>query len=355
MVWCWVSATGAAKTHAAPVQTIADSQSATTARQPESASSVQEHAPPADDYRSRFRNATTSGEMAAFIDTYRDADPDKLVPRAAIRMRTFAAFEAAQRDHQCNEAQRLHAKITRYQVSLPFSHTTCLQERTAQGFDPEALYQAAVRFEAERERASARTLYQRVIDRFPAHPLAHEAADRLAMLTRIEANESASRAARDTPASLAEADLAASCPSDLGYVRAHLVFAELRNNASLSEPIDTIIRKAGGLKAATADLEKLIRDNRLALNQASLALQQQYRQAGYRDDALGFRCRKPDSSFCTANYLYHLLKEGEYFYAEQLNSLRCRTTGRMLHAEYQPAPIGLPGPLQPAKAATKSP
>ncbi len=352
--WLVVAAAAAADIHAVPVQAVSASQSADTGRQAQSVAPARGPAPPADAYRSRFFNATSAADLAAFIDTYRDADPDKLVPRATIRMRTFAAFEAAQRAYRCSEASALHQKIVRYQVTLPFSQAACLQQRAAQGGDPQALYQAAVRFEAERERASARTLYHLILNRFPQHPLALRAADRLAMLARIEASESVSGAARTTPAATDEAGLAAACPGDLGYVRSHLVFAELRSNASLNEPIESIIRKAGGLKAATAELEKLIRDNRLALKQASMALQQQYRQAGYGDDALGFRCRKPDSSFCTANYLYHLLKEGEYFYAEQLNSLRCRTTGRMLHVGYQPAPIGLPMPLQPATVTTPS-
>lgn len=300
-----------------------------------------------NDYRAMFLNGKTASDMEAFIAKYQNADPDNLIPRAMIRMRTFAAYEAAYIDQQCDKAKQLHRKISGYKVTLPFSYAACLRGKAAQDVDPAALYAAGVRFEADGERASARTLYRNLLDRFPRHPTAKNAAERLARMAETEAlNTAPQMGSRPVLASIPSAPASATlrnpaataCPKDLGYLRSQMVFAELRQNPSFDEPIDGIIRKAGGLKAAITELKRLIQENQRPLSQAARAVQQ-YKPANQGDEALAFRCEKPDGGFCSANYYYHLIKEGNFYYTEMLNSLLCRQTGKMEHALYTPAPL----------------
>lgn len=300
-----------------------------------------------NDYRAMFLNGKTASDMAAFIAKHKNADPENLIPRAAIRMRTFAAYEAAYLDHQCDKARQLHRRISGYKVTLPFSYAACLRKKTTQDVDPAALYAAGVRFEADGESASARTLYKNLLDRFPRHPAAKEAEERLARMAEIEALDTAPRQAShprlapipSAPASVALRDPAATdCPKDLGYLRSQMVFAELRQNPNFDEPIAGIILKAGGLEAAITELKRLVHENQRSLSQASRAVRQ-YKPAGQGDEALAFRCEKPDGGFCSANYYYHLLKEGDFYYTEMLNGLLCRKTGTMEHSRYAPAPL----------------
>lgn len=296
------------------------------------------------DYHARFLNGRTAGEMEAFIEHYKNNDPSSLVPRAMIRMRTFAAFEQALYAGQCEEARKLHQRISGYKVMLPYSHASCKQERTSQGTDPEILYMAGVRLQDDGEHASARTLFRVILDRFPKHP-APKAADRLAYLSAPETLDQTARAASAKQSA---------CPGDLGYIRSQMVFDELRNNPSFDEPIDGIIRKAGGLDAAIAELQRLIRENERALGQASRAVRQD-QTANPGDDALATRCAKPDGGFCSANYYYHLLKEGAFYYAELLNGLRCRKTGSMERAPYAAAPIRFVAPRLASPAIVTAP
>lgn len=300
-----------------------------------------------NDYRAMFLNGKTARDMEAFIAKHKNSDPENLIPRATIRMRTFAAYEAAYLDHQCDKAKQLHRTISGYKVTLPFSFAACLLGNTAQDIDPATLYAAGVRFEADGERASARTLYRNLLDRFPQHPAALKAADHLARMMKSEAPDSARQQGNNpglapipsAPVSVTLRNPAATvCPKDLGYLRSQMVFAELRQNPNFDEPIDGIIRKAGGLEAAIAELKRLIRENQRPLSQATRAVQQ-YKPADQGEEALAFRCEKPDGGFCSANYYYHLLKEGDFYYTELLNSLLCRKTGTMEHALYTPAPV----------------
>jgi len=298
-------------------------------------------------YRAMFLDGKTASDMEAFITQYKNADPENLIPRATIRMRTFSAYEAAYLDHQCDKAKQLHRKISGYKVTLPFSYAACLRGKSAQDVDPAALYAAGVRFEADGERASARTLYKNLLDRFPRHPTAREAAARLARMAEIEALDTARLQGGhpglaplpSAPASVTLRNPAATaCPKDLGYLRSQMVYAELRQNPNFDEPIDGIIRKAGGLEAAITELKRLIHENQRPLSQAARAVRQN-KSANQGDEALAFRCEKPDGGFCSANYYYHLIKEGNFYYTEMLNSLLCRQTGKMEHALYTPAPL----------------
>jgi hypothetical protein len=277
-----------------------------------------------------FVNGKSAGDMEAFIARYKDADPEKLVPRARIRMRTFAAYEAATKAHQCDRAKLLHQRISGYGVALPFSYAGCKREKSLLAIDPADLYAAGVSFEEGGELANAGVMFRAILDRFPRHPVAARAAERLARMAETEA--------LDTPHRHDLISGAPACPNDLGYIRSRMVFSELRANPSFDEPIEGIIRKAGGLDAAIAELERLIRDNQRSLNQAIVTVRQ-YKQAEQDDNSLAFRCAKPEGGFCAANYYYHLLKEGEFYYTELLNSLRCRKTGKMEHAAYTPAPV----------------
>lgn len=309
-----------------------------------------------------FLDGKTAHDMEAFIAEYKDTDPENLVPRATIRMRAFAAYEAALEAHQCDQAQRLHRRISGYKVTLPFSYASCKREKSSLGADPTALYVAGVRFEDDGEHANARTLFRAILDRFPQHPIAIKAADRLAHMAELEALEvsrsngrptkTTSAPSRPAPLAVPSIDGMSSCPKNLGYIRSRMAFVELRENPSFGEPIEGIIRKAGGLDAAIAELERLIRENQRSLNQAIFTVQQ-YSQAESAAGGLATRCEKPDGGFCSANYYYHLLKEGEFYYTELLNSLRCRKTGKMEHAVYAPAPIRKPvAPNSPAAART---
>ncbi len=298
-------------------------------------------------YRAMFLEGKTASDMEAFIAQYKNADPENLIPRATIRMRTFAAYEAAYLEHQCDKAKQLHRTISGYNVTLPFSYAACLRGKTALAVDPATLYAAGVRFEADGERASARTLYRNLLDRFPRHPAAKAAADRLARMTEIEALDPARLQGippelvppPSEPASVAlHTPATTACPKDLGYLRSQMVFTELRQNPNFDEPIDGIIHKAGGLDAAIAELKRLIQENQRPLSQAASAVRQ-YKPADQSGEALAFRCEKPDGEFCSANYHYHLIKEGNFYYTEMLNSLLCRKTGTMEHARYTPAPL----------------
>lgn len=345
-VWLLAPATGAMDMDSTPVSAATGNprNDNTQNEQPRSKSLEGEDA--LNGYRALFLNGKTASDMEAFIAKHKNSDPENLIPRATIRMRTFAAYEAAYLDHQCDKARQLHRKISGYKVTLPFSYAACSQRETAQDVDPAALYAAGVRFEADGERASARTLYKNLLDRFPRHPAARKAADRLARMAKTEALDTARL--QGTPRELAPIPAPASvtlrnpaataCPKDLGYLRSQMVFEELRQNPNFDEPIDGIIHKAGGLEAAIAELKRLIHENQRPLSQATSAMRQ-YKPADLGGEALAFRCEKPDGEFCSANYYYHLIKEGNFYYTEMLNSLLCRKTGTMEHARYAPAPL----------------
>lgn len=281
-------------------------------------------------YRAQFKNAKTAKEMDGFIAQYKNNDPDQLVPRAKIRMSTFAAFEAARNAKQCAEAKKLHQKITGYKVTRPFSYQDCVQQRSAQSADPQAMYVSGVRLEDAGDQVGARSQFRKLLALFPQHPLAVKAADRLAHLTEIETLEAVHSGTRNAASP-------ADCPKDLGYLRSRMVFAELRQNASFAEPIEDIIRRAGGLDAAITEVQRLMQANQRTMDQFATTAQRY--QHTEQDDVQYFRCQKPEGDLCAANYYYHLLREGDFYYAELLNSLRCRKTGEMLHAWYVPAPI----------------
>ncbi len=295
-------------------------------------------------YRAQFLEATTAKQMADFITRYEAADPEKLVPRARIRMRTFEAFETALHAGKCTEAKAQHQRITSYKVTIPFSYEDCTAKPT--NADAQSLYLAGVRFEDGGDLRRARTQFRKLIERFPNDALALKAADRLARLVEIailEAGRSGTAATTAgttdslTPSTPPKASAIAACPKNLGYLRPRLVFPELRENPNLAEPIEDILRKAGSLDAAITEVERLTRENQGSINQAAVTLQQY--QTVDQVDARKFRCAKAESNLCAASYYYHLLHEGEYFYAELLNSLRCRKTGKMQHAQYAPAPL----------------
>ena len=136
-------------------------------------------------YRALFLNATTAQAMQDFIGQYQGKDPEQLIPRAKIRARNFAAFEAASAAQQCAEARNLHQKITGYKVSLAFSFADCERARLTQ------------------------------------------------------ANKSHHSA---TPPPVSEPLTTNACPKDLGYLRPRMVFVELRENTNFAEPIEGIIR-----------------------------------------------------------------------------------------------------------------
>ena len=255
---------------------------------------------PADDlarYRAQFLNATTAQAMQGFIDQHQGKDPERLIPRAKIRARTFAAFEAASATHQCAEAQTLHQRITGYKVSLAFSFADCEGARLALANKPQN--------------------------------------------TTTPPSDSAaldSRSPTSTTKPLTGEPLTANaCPKDLGYLRPRMVFAELRDNPNFAEPIEGIIHKAGGLEAAITEVERLIQINQRSLYRAANTLLQT--PGANLGEARNYRCEKPEGDWCAANYYYHLLREGQFYYAELLNGLRCRQTGKMLKAAYVPAPL----------------
>ena len=350
-LWCITSAAGAANhgfEHGGASARHVTLDTSTGEPRPTSAELIVKLA----EYRAQFHNAKTAQEMADFIAKYQGKDPEKLVPRAKIRAHTFAAFEAASSAHQCAEAKKLHQKITGYKVTLPFSYPDCERERIAldnkkHDADPQELYVAGVRLEDGGERERARAQFRSLLERYPQHPLALKAADRLARLAEIEWLEAArggsntSTHAAPSPAPAIAPILAttipAACPKDLGYIRSRMVFAELRDNPNFAEPIEGIIRKAGGLDAAISEVERLIQGNQRSLYRAAGTLLQT--PAADLGEGRNYRCEKPEGDWCSANYYYHLLRESQFYYAELLNSLRCQKTGQMQNAAYTPASL----------------
>ena len=289
-------------------------------------------------YRAQFLEATTAKQMADFITRYEAADPEKLVPRARIRMRTFEAFETALHAGKCTEAKAQHQRITGYKITIPFSYEDCTAKPT--NADAQSLYLAGVRFEDDGDLRRARTQFRKLIERFPNDALALKAAGRLARLVEIailEAARSGTTSSLTPTSTPPNASAIAACPENLGYLRPRLVFPELRENPNLAEPIEDILRKAGSLDVAITEVERLTRENQHSIDQAAVAVQQY--QTVDQGDARKFRCAKPEGNLCAASYYYHLLREGEYFYAELLNSLHCRKTGKMQHVQYAPAPL----------------
>lgn len=243
------------------------------------------------DYRTHFLNAKTAQAMADFIAQHAARDPDKLVPRARIRMRTFAAFESALNTHQCAEAKKQHQRITRYKIVIPFSFEECERARSVPKADASTT--------ASRSRSTARNPTSQVL---------------LPGAAKLE-----------------------TCPTNLGYLRSRMVYKELREHPSFDEPIDGIIRKAGSLDQAILEVKRLIGTNQRSLEQAAVAMQ--HYQPLAQGDAREFRCAKSEVGLCGANYYYHLLREGMFYYAELLNSLNCQKTGTMQHSPYEPAPL----------------
>lgn len=127
-----------------------------------------------------------------------------------------------------------------------------------------------------------------------------------------------------------------SCPADVGYLRNQMVFTELKNNPGFADPIDNMIRKAGGVEQAISAVEEQILDTENSQEQAAQTAKQSYGGSG---NALASRCENPQGVYCSANYTYHLLKEANFYYQEILNAMRCRQSGQMVHATYKPSPL----------------
>jgi len=185
---------------------------------------------PLTDYHTQFLVAKTAQEMADFIAQYKANDPDKLVPRARVRMQTFAAFETALNAHQCAEAKKQHQRIAGYKVAIPFSFQDCERARSAHSAKKDAHDTAS---------GSRNTLTD-----------------------------------SQSPVLLPSVVKLETCPKNLGYLRSRMVYPELREHPSFDEPIEGIMRKAGGLDAAIIEVERLMRTNHRSLDQAALAIQQ---------------------------------------------------------------------------------
>ena len=105
---------------------------------------------------------------------------------------------------KCEEAEQ----FVKQQPELErphFAKKSCLDERRYKSLEhsqnPQEIYLGAVKFESDGERSRAKSLYELIMEKFPASTIALKAADRLAALVDVEAigrsNASKEQAIRD--------------------------------------------------------------------------------------------------------------------------------------------------------------
>lgn len=107
--------------------------------------------------------------------------------REAEHTKLAADHKAARADLKCDEAKALAARLgiddTRDQVACRFQ----LVLKTGSARD---LYLTAAKHDADRDRGAAKQLYRAIVERFPQDDLAIKAAERMTVITDLEAAES---------------------------------------------------------------------------------------------------------------------------------------------------------------------
>ena len=86
--------------------------------------------------------------------------------------------------HKCDEVKSLDAKI-----GDGDHHASCAFQAVVKTGTARELYLAAARYDADRDRTSAKQLYRAIVDRFPLDDLAIRAAERMTLLSDMEARE----------------------------------------------------------------------------------------------------------------------------------------------------------------------
>ncbi len=105
---------------------------------------------------------------------------------------------------KCEEAEQFVERQPEQERPY-FAKKSCLNERRyralEQAQNPQEIYLGAVKFESDGERSRAKSLYELIMEKFSANPIALKAADRLAALVDVEAinrsNASKEQAVRD--------------------------------------------------------------------------------------------------------------------------------------------------------------
>lgn len=104
----------------------------------------------------------------------------------------------AESELRCEDAKKINQELEAVNAGV-FSFDACVSERRfanlAKSSDPQEMYLAGGRYEADGERSRAKTIYRKIVDRFPKHALAIKATDRLTRLSDVEAVESSNRSA----------------------------------------------------------------------------------------------------------------------------------------------------------------
>lgn len=106
---------------------------------------------------------------------------------------------------KCEEAKSLYSRIIESDRP-PYSHEDCVDQRSYNAVkssnDAQSVYVAAAKYQSDGYSSRATVLYRLVIDKFPKHPLAIRAADRLAGLAEVAATDAAIRRGAEAAESL---------------------------------------------------------------------------------------------------------------------------------------------------------
>ena len=114
-----------------------------------------------------------------------DVDPTLMAERSQLRQRRKVALAAL----NCDEVEALDARLGGDTTSA------CAFDKLLATGAARELYLAAVKYEADKERAKAKRIYLTLLDRFPQDDFAVKAGDRITALADVEAVESSNAAA----------------------------------------------------------------------------------------------------------------------------------------------------------------
>ena len=100
------------------------------------------------------------------------------------REKLLADRKAAIDEAKCDEVKALDAKI----ADGGNNHAACAFQAALKGNSARELYLAAAKYDADRDKASAKQLYRSIVDRFPQDDLAIRAAERMTLISDQEAS-----------------------------------------------------------------------------------------------------------------------------------------------------------------------
>lgn len=130
--------------------------------------------------------------------------------------RLEASIRKAEMEFRCEDARQLNQELEAINSSL-FQYDSCSRDRKFSNLlkstSPQEMYLAAGLYESNGERSQAKTIYRKIVDRFPKNQIAIKAADRLTRLADVEVVEAtgqraaqASQESRDASDSLRKAN-----------------------------------------------------------------------------------------------------------------------------------------------------